>query len=86
MNNTMRLVVLWGAVTTLGMAVGAEESLNLVPAPQTVRHATGKMLELSSNTSMGFGSGIQKEFALHCADLLREASGWKVPIARKGIA
>ena len=84
MKKSMRLIVLWVAANLLGTSVRAEESLNLVPVPQTLKHATGKKLVLTSDTSMGFGPGIQKEFALHCAGLLREATGWKVPVARQG--
>ena len=73
-----------GVVTfLLGTIVHAEEVLNLIPMPQKIERST-ETLTLTSSCSMGFSKGIKKEFAEHCAGLLREATRWEIPVGRNG--
>ncbi len=60
-----------------------EQALSLVPQPQQVKVQKGK-LKLKSNTAISAEKGVNKEVAEFCANLLREATGWSVPVAKGG--
>lgn len=61
----------------------ANDKLGLIPVPQKIKIEKGSLI-LKSETSLGFSEDVNNEFKTMCAELVRNATGWEIPIKTKG--
>ncbi len=61
----------------------ANDDLGLIPLPQNMTIEEGGLV-LDNTTSLGFSGGVADDFKTMCANLLRDATGWSIPVQTTG--
>ena len=79
-NRSIKIII---GVFLLTHASVVISEVSLLPIPQEIKQSPG-FLTLTSRTSLGSGPNVPSELTTFCAQLLRDATGWKVPVSTKG--
>ena len=76
-------IVVFVALTTLRVDSSADEKISVIPEPQSIKRGSGELV-LTVDTCIGISEGVSVEFAESCANLLRSATGWTLPVTGNG--
>ena len=80
LNKLLLLTLL--SVSPLVMA--DSNKLGLIPVPKKIEFTKGTLF-LDSEASLSISEGVDLEFAQMCADLLRQPTGWAIPVNKNGV-